>query len=77
MADRYGGNGPYRIVVTQSDVSVKDVGNVHVWHWARLDENGTQIDGSGAQRDGEQDLAKLERMLKKQFPKDEVEGLGG
>lgn len=65
-----------RIQVTTTMIP-GDEKDQQVWHWARLDDNGMLLDGSGPQRYGHADLDKLKRELKKRFPDDVVEGLGG
>lgn len=66
-----------RIQITESTVAMPNEKPVRMWHWARYNEIGQQVDGSGAQRNGSRDLAKLTAMIDKKFPDDVVEGLGG
>jgi hypothetical protein len=48
---------------------------INRWVWTRYDDNGTQIDGTGAVHNAELDGDRddLEKELKKRFPKDVIE----
>lgn len=64
-----------RVRIFTTTIADKNGDPLEVWHWQRLDENGTNIDGSGPQRNGKS-LDAVRRLVKKRFPDDVVEGLG-
>lgn len=46
-----------------------------LWHWKRLNANGGQIDGSGAQRNGLETKKAVRELVKDKYPDDKL--LGG
>lgn len=81
--DRYGTDlEQCRVVIFETTVGVpsKKTGELEqtrLWHWQRVNQHGVNIDGSGPSRNGSPDLAAVKRLVRKRFPDDEVEGLGG
>lgn len=45
---------------------------VVLWHWKRLNENGGQVDGSGAQRNGLESKKAARDVVRERYPDDKI-----